>query len=49
MNLTTAEYAALRVFLLKVVNNSADSLEAADVEAARKVLYKLAAFGHIGL
>lgn len=49
MNLTTQEYAALRIFLLKVINNSADSLEEADVKAAREVLYKLAAFGHIGL
>ena len=44
MKLTTKEYAALRVFLLKVINRSDTSLEEAEVKAGREVLRKLVSF-----
>lgn len=46
MKLTTKEYSALRVFLLKVINHSDDSLEEADVKAASDILNKLTNHSH---
>ena len=41
MKLTSEDYTALRVFLLKVINRSEDSLEEVEVLAVRDVLNKL--------
>ena len=45
-DLTPREYSVLRTFLLKVINNSADSLEEVDVKAASDVLNKLTNHSH---
>jgi hypothetical protein len=41
MAFSNEEYRDLRVFLLKVINNSADSITDDEIPAARQVLLKL--------